>query len=288
MPNVNIDFFCPLDQNGKFIDLAAAIVTAAKQPKKQRLKFRNPHYSDFLESAKPLSDGSVLGTMARVRMKGLPGKFDSESYTLGDLGLPEKDGVSEEVHFLIDNPLQVVALLRNGHFRSSQVEALMADTTGLQFTLEPKVRADVWKRLQKFNHISTVAVKLKEPNFHPDLSDSLPAVSELIDEANKVAELASIEIVFKMKKGLANPQDVGPIKRLIRSFRDVGNTSKLFARGTEPDASKTEPIDFLRDRIVAGGEVDYGEGRRLDGSQCKLLLRQAVDKNRAFLESLLT
>ncbi len=286
MPVVNVDFYAPIDETGNPVDISAAVLAAAKLKPKERLKYRTSVYSDFLEGAKMLSDKTVLGSSARVRMKGLPGRFDSANYKLSHLDLIERDGVSEEVHFLIEPALQVIALQRNGHFRSTQVEALLSDLTGLKISLQPRVRADMWKRLQEFDHIGTFGFKLKDPSIHPDFAESLPSIGRTIEDAGKIGELASIEIIIKMRSGVANPQDVNLLKKVIRSFRESGNATKLYARGSNPEASKSEPLDFIRDRIVASGEVEYGDGRRLDGEQCKQLLRSALNTNRAFLETL--
>jgi len=45
-------------------------------------------------------------------------------------------------------------------------------------------------------------------------------------------------------------------------------------------------VDFIRDRLVHSGEVEY-EGHQLNKEQCRQLLRQAIESNRAYLRSLL-
>lgn len=286
MPYVNIDFYGVYDSEGQPLPLAAAIIAAGKFPPAQRLKYRNPTHSDFLDKVTAFKDGTVLGCSARIRMKGIPGHFKASAYSLGDLNLPANDGVSEEVYFVVDDALQVVALQRNGHFRSTQVEALLRDLTGLNLTLEPKVRPDVWKRLQKMDHISSVEVRLKDPSFHPDLSDSLPSVGKLIDETSKVAELRSIEIKFNMRRGYKGAQDTSVLKRLLSGFRNSDNVETLRAKGYRNDSTKTEPIDFLRDRIVSGGEVEYSDEKRLNSKQCQQLIRSVLDSSRDFLTTL--
>ena len=286
MPEVNVDFYLPVNSAGAFVDLGPSLLAAAKKPAPERLKRRNSLYSDFFESASELGNGQVAGTAARIRMKGLPGHFDYSSFSLNSLNIMEKDGVSEEVHFLVDGPLQTIALQRNGHFRSTQVEMILKDVTGLDFSLDPKIRGDVAKRLEKLEHVGSLEFRLKDPAFHPDFATSLPAVSALISEVNKSADLASIDIKMKLRRGIANPQEVSRFKNLLNSLAGQANATKLIAKGRNAK-EKTDTIDFMRDRIVATGTVDYSEGRRLDGAQCQLLLRQELDKNRIFLQTLL-
>lgn len=286
MPWVNVDFYTPIGSDGEYVDLRAALIAAAKTSAANRLRERGEMYRLFLESAKEYKNGTVMGTVARVRMHGLPGKFRGTDFSLNDLDLAETDGVAEEVSFLISHELQTIALQRNGGFRSTSVEDFLTEITEIPVAFDPKVRVDKLSRLNGIEEFTEVSFKLSQPLNDSDFDDTLPGVGMTIRDAAQIGTLATVELTIRLRTGEDNPQNVGTIRKLLRKLDGREDAIKISAKGRRPN-SKIEPVDLIRDRIVAGDNVKYGNSRRLDGKQCRLLLRKAMSTNQLFLEGLL-
>jgi len=84
--------------------------------------------------------------------------------------------------------------------------------------------------------------------------------------------------------------DKNTIGKIIQAvFRQSGGVEdgvKKFQVKGAVEGESTEIVDFISDRLVFSDLLDYdGAGKTLDSEQCQLLLRQAVDKNRAYLKS---
>jgi hypothetical protein len=171
--------------------------------------------------------------------------------------------------------------------RVSGIVDLLCDVTGTAFDVQPRLRKDAWSRFGKMTRIGSIDIKLKAPVHHPDFSKSIPSMGSFLDEATHEINAQTVELRLSMGKGRKKESmNLGLVKKLVGVFQSDNGLNQLTVRGRLPGSDRSEIIDFIRDRLVFSGQVEYAE-RRLDRGQCQQLLRAALDQHREYLQSLL-
>jgi hypothetical protein len=284
MPRVKITFWKPRIGQGTFFDLQEVLEELAGKAAQDRMVNRGPEYTDYLVSAQT-QGGSVVGSAARIRMENLPERMNATTGEVGQLSLQVQEGLAEEAFFLYDSGLQVLLLQQNNFFRASTFEHLIGDLAELEdLWLEPVIRKDAWDRFDRMQRIASFDFKLTDLSHRPDVGNTLPSLGDMLDHANSDMNAITAELRLgvgrRRNEGLAR----GAVRNLVRVLSRDG-VSALAVRGNLLDTGKSEEIDFLRERLVFTGEVEYS-GRRLDVEQCQLLLKSALREQATYLRSL--
>jgi hypothetical protein len=106
-----------------------------------------------------------------------------------------------------------------------------------------------------------------------------------LDEAAERVNAISVDLKLSVERVRSRSLDVGLVRTIARFFRGENNVTKMSVSGRRADADGSEIIDFLRDRLVYTGVVEYAE-RQLNTRQCQQLLREALETHRAYLTRL--
>jgi hypothetical protein len=281
---LTIDFYSVRDDQNQVLDIGAALLQLGTRPLRERLVARGPLYDDVLLDSHQTHD-VILVHLARVRREGIPGKFNRTDGGFGDLNLDRDEDVAEDLHVVFDPQLETMAIQRNGHFRSSSVEQLLSDLLGYGIILEPKLRPDVMAKLTRIQRVGSIRMNITAGMNDPALTGVLDSVGGMIQGVNQHGSMAGFDLTLKMTRGKHVEQDLNYFQRMIAALSHSGRARNLEARVLLAGEEKTEVIDFLRDRLVHYGEVE-ASGKRLDGDQCKQLLRAALHQHRDLLERL--
>jgi hypothetical protein len=283
---VQIDFFSVLNDEQVPIDISNDLMAAASRPLEERVLEIGASYDDVLLDDAEQVHGLTLAHLARVRNDRRPGKYNHHSGAFGDLSLEENEDVAEDIYIGLDPSLQTLAIQRNGQFRSASVERLLTDLLNYPIILEPKLKPDVLERLDRVERIGSLHVKMSVGAQAPEFTGTLESVGHVIRQANENGTVASFDLSLTMQRGQNAPQNVHFFKRFLRDVFRSGSAKAVEARCLLGGEEHTEVINFLRDRVVHSGEV-HSQGKRLDGDECKQLLRQAIQQQRSVLQGLM-
>jgi len=284
MPWLNVDFWKVLqDVDNHPFDFMALMQRLAALPAVQRLADRGIEHSDFLETPQ-FQDRQVFGEATRGRKVNLPGRLNWQTGARGDLGVLVDEAVDEAVYFLYDADLQVLVTQRQVMFRANAVAALLRDLGNANFHISPVLRQDKWNRVRRMETIGQIEIALEGPDHHPDFSEVMPSLNSMMEEAAEV-DAISVELTLSMKHSRRS-LDVNFVKRLVNQLRREENLDKLKVSGKAEDATRSEIVDFMNDRLVFSEQAEY-RGRNVDAAQCRLILRRAIDQNREYLAGLL-
>jgi len=287
VPHVKVDFWDVLDDQNETLDLLPIIQRAATFPLKNRIKERMNKYVDILEEA--ITDGEEgWGLIVRARKENVPGLVNTKTGITGILPLGPDETVGEQMNFLYNRPLQVLVTQRNPIVRSTALDYLLFDITKADFHLQPKLRQDAWQRLERMERIGRLDLKIHGPRHHPDFSAEIPSLNKMLEEASEKGSADTVELILSCDRRKESRLDIGVVRGVLAKLRggNEAQIKKLSVSGKDRDNSRSEVVDFIRDRLVHSGEVEY-EGHQLNKEQCRQLLRQAIESNRAYLRSLL-
>lgn len=228
-----------------------------------------------------------VGEAARIRMEDLPTVIDTANGNRHDLNVGANEGLGEEIHFLYDAPLDVLAVQSKLHFRASALEQLISDLTHTGINLHIILRSDAWERFQRMDSVTKVSFTLARPQ---DIHGQRPAVMRVfreIDEFDGVSAMVEITVGRKRNRFLS----MEAVQRLVADFRaqgaefkDLSITGAIREAEAEEDAVRRDTIDFLKERLQVEYQVERrGRGRRLDVEGCRLALRRGLRENREYL-----
>lgn len=286
MPKITISFWKPRTGQGDFFDMQQVLAELAGRTAQQRMVSRGPQYTDYLVSAN--TDGeSLVGSAARIRMENLPERMNALTGEIGELDLANQEGLAEEAFFLYDSGMQVLLVQQSNFFRPSAFQHLIADLAQLDdFWLEPVIRRDAWERFDRLERIASFDFKLTDLSHRPDVGNPFfRSLGEMLDQANSDVNAITAEL----RLGVGRRRNEGLVRETIRKLARVlsggEHVSAVTVRGNQVDTGKSEEIDFLLERLVFSGEVEYS-GRRLDGEQCRHLLSKALHEQTTYLRSL--
>jgi hypothetical protein len=204
-----------------------------------------------------------------------------------DLNVNAHEGLGEEIHFLYDAEIDVIAIQNKLHFRALALERLLAELSGTNLDFQVILRADAWQRFREMDFVTKINFKLARPR---DIEDQpRPALNRVfheIDEFNGVS--AKVEItVGRRRRGLS----LAAIGRFIADYNTMRDNFKAFnitgtirERQGEEAILHHDVIDFIKERMIFMAEVDRrGRGRRLDAEGCRLALRRGIREHRDYL-----
>jgi hypothetical protein len=285
MPRFTVEFYKPrvLDQNGpRFEDILNQIIGMNAADRIRR--------GDDPAAVLGLRrDGNeFLGEAARIRMDDLPSVIDVANGARHDLDVEEQEGLGEEIHFLYDVDLDVIAIQNRGHFRAPALERLLGDLTHTNLDFHVILTEGGWERFQRMDFVTKINFKLARPR---DLGHrpqpALDRVFREIDEFNGVSAKMEITVGRLRAHGL----NMISIRQVVQSFRgDRENFKSLSITGAiretdEQDApSHIGIVDFIKERLLHTEEVERrGRGRRLDAESCRVALRRAIRDHREYL-----
>jgi hypothetical protein len=273
-----------IDTQGRTFDLLPVLQAAGALPVANRMKPRGTSHTDFLAEVHN-HPGAASGTAARIRNEDWPERVNLRTGALQPLQLPPDEAIAEEMNFLYDKQLQVLATQRQRYFRASALVELLCDITRNTFDIQPKLREDAWQRFQRLTRIGSIELKLQGPAHHPGLSRTIPSMSQFLEDAGNRINANEVQIILSIGKTRSRSLDRGIARSIVGFFLRKPNVRCLTAKGNRED-QPSEIIDFIRDRLVFSGEVEY-TGRHLDRDQCQRLLRHAIEKHRPYLVTLL-
>ena len=263
-------------------DLLPIITAAGEATVTERMRPRGAGQIDFLAEVFP-GQSNVSGTAVLIRTQDWPGRVHLQTGELNALRLPTNEEVREDMSFHFDRNLRTLVTQRQQLFRASRLVALLKDITRQRFIIQPKLRRDAWERFQRMTRIGRIEIKVQGPLHHPELSRTTPSMAQLLDEARNEANALEVGLILSMgraKTSLARQR----IRSVINFFRRDGSARSLTATGNEGDAH-SETVDFINDRLVFSGRVEYAD-KHLDRQRCRQLLIEAIETHRDYLASL--
>ena len=275
---VAVDFWDVLGMDGDPFDLIPVIDAVSEATVAERMKPRWAGQIDFLAEASSYKSSTASGTAVLIRTEDRPGRVHLETGALNLLTLPTNEEVREDMSFHFDRDLRTLVTQRRQLFRASRLANLLRDITGAKFVIQPKLRADAWDRFKKLTRLGKVELKVQGPVHHPTFSHSTPSVAQLLDGARD--ETNAVEIGLSLSMGHVKSQSLTKqkIQTIVNYFRKDENARSLMVTGSEGDGD-SQTVDFINDRLVFSGDVEYAE-KHLDRGKCRQLLKQAVETNR--------
>jgi Family of unknown function (DUF6731) len=285
MPQINIDFYAAATLDGKHADLANVLKSVGDLEPKQRLVDRGPEYADFIEIIN-ISQNQIFGGAAKVRKIGIPNRFNLKTFQRHALNLGIEEGLEEVAYFIYDSGLKTLALQRHRLFRSGAWQRLVCEVGDTDFNLEPKLRKDKWDRFKKMDRIASLELALLRPDEHPALADVQPSLGKMLDDASADGNAFRVDLKFSMAGSRKSSLTPKWVRGLVNKFRDSDANLERFKVVGASEEEGTEAVDFLRDRLVFSGEVDYA-ARSLDADECRLLIKKAIQEHKEYLNSLL-
>lgn len=285
MPWLNVDFWHVVEgpEHNPF-NFFGLMQQLNQLPAAQRLIDRGIEYSDFLEQPQFLDDNQVFGEATRGRKVNLPGRLNIQTGIRGDLGVRADEAVDEAAYFLYDRRLRVLALQRQTMFRATAVSQLLRELGNTNFNLSAVLRPSAWNRVQRMETIGKVEVALQGPAHHPNFTNVMPSLNNMMDEA---AEMNAVTVELTMSMGHSRRSlNTTRAKRLINLVRRDESLDKLRVSGKEEGADAAETVDFMNDKLVFSEFAEY-QGRSVGADQCRRILQRAIMDNREYLEGLL-
>jgi hypothetical protein len=282
---VTVDFWDVLDLGGSPFDLLPIIESAGAESVQARMKKRTQGQTDYLAEVFPKTT-VISGTVALIRTQDWPGTVDTPTGALDALSLPPGKEVTEEMSFHFDRDLRTLATQRHRMFRASRLIDLLRDITGAKFVIQPKLQEDAWARFQEMTRLGKVELKIAGPIHHPQFSRTVPAMAQLIEESKNAVNAMEIGLSLSMGHAKNQSLDIGIMRRVINYSRQAdAETKSLTVSGSMGDDT-SETIDFIHDRLIFAGKVDYAE-KHLDRAKCRQLLIEAIETHQGYLKSLL-
>ncbi len=282
---ITVDFWDVLDVNDQPVDLAPIITAAGQLSVTDRMKPRGPSHIDFLEQT-GTHGPAVSGVLGRMRTEDWPPRVNIRSGQRSLLPLRANEAISEEMSFRFDAPLEVLATQRHQYFRATKLAELLMELSGQRFRLQPKLREDAWQRFNEMTNIGSVEFKIRGSTHNPQFSRTIPSMARLVNEASSEFEAMTIGVklsVGHVKESLVR-EKVMAIVDYLRGDQSE-SLEDLTVRGSAAD-NKAHLVDFINDRLIFTGEVEYSN-KHLDPTRCQQLLAQAIEMNRPYLTSLL-
>lgn len=282
MPTFTADFWQVRDPDGDHFDLSAVCEACSKKPFGNRTMDRGADLVDYLAHSE--SNGTEShGVIARIRKRNWPERVNLQTGELKPLGLGKNEAIAEEVSFLYDSKLKVLATQRHRLLRASSIPDLLNHIEGATFTLEPVLREDAWQRFNKMTHIGSIGLKLSPSAHNPDFSEVIPSMSKLLDEA--ADNMNVVDVGLHLSVGRTRKELIrNTVRKLVSSLRDDKSVRTLAVRGRINDEA-AEIVDFIRDRLVFSTEVEYAD-EQMGADRCRRLLRDAIATHRNYLKTL--
>jgi hypothetical protein len=278
MPRVTAEFYKPVVADGDepFADVLERI---ARLNSVQRIRGAPDPAGIFALSR---TTGDFVGEAARVRMEDLPRIVDLQTGDRSDLDMSSQQGLGEEIHFLYDSTIDVIAVQKRLHMRASALRDLISDLGQRRIDFEIVLREDAWERFQRMPLVKKIYFKLARPQ---DVAAQRrrPSLRRVFQEINEFdGVMAKVEIsVQRQRRGLT----LGSVRAMIESYREnPDDFEALSITGAVRDGSEetVETVDFIKGRLQYAEEVER-RGRRLNPAGCRLVLGRGIRTYRAYL-----
>lgn len=284
-PRVTVEFWDTLDEHGNALNLVPVIRRIGALAFQERICDRGTEFKDYLAET-DVRDGTATGTMARIRLHNWPDRVNFETGALDRLHLPQGELIAEEMNFLYDSQLRILATQRQRYFRASVLMELLGEVAHQPMSAQPVLKRAAWQRFRRLQRIGSLEMRIDGPLHHPDFDDTMPSLGQMLDEAGQAANAISVELKLSMGHVRNRSLTRDLMRDLVGRLRGANNVRKLVATGLAHNEEHSEIIDFIRDRLVFAGEVEYTQnGRHLDRGQCQQLLRASIAQQRIHLEN---
>jgi hypothetical protein len=282
---VKVDFWDVIGQDDKPFDLLPIIENVSKLPFQKRMRDRAAGQKDYLAEVFP-GPAAASGTVALIRAEDWPSSFDNQTGELDALLLAANQDLAEEMSFLFDRDLRTLATQRNRQFRATRLAAFLCELSGAKFFIQPKLREDAWSRFQRMTRIGKVELKVFGPLHHPEFSRSIPPMAGLLNESQNSVNALEVGIILSVGRQKKRTLDLGIVRRIVDFFRQGEETAASLTVSGNAGDDNAETVDFIHDRLIFAGRVDYTE-KHLDRAKCRQLLTEAIQTHRAYLAGLL-
>jgi len=286
MKKVRVDFFRPAFPNAaqtfdEFLRRAATLrATLRLQPLSDEIlllitEIRHPN-------------GNVwVGEIHRIRTKGFPGRIDLRTLQEEELGLLAQQGLVDRIHFAYRTDLDALALQASRDFRPGAFRACIKHVSELPFDLALVLKRGAYERLLGLRTVSTMNVRVANP---PDAAEftgpDAPGVAE-ITKLLRDFGAARVEIKIRREKrkraSLIYESVRDFVDRIVHDPDRMDSIEALSVEGKREEDDNLEAVDFVRDRLMFAGNVDFDAHLRLDPNQCRNLVINALTEYAAEL-----
>jgi uncharacterized protein DUF6731 len=279
MPRVTIEFYKPVVENEDQISFADSLDLIAQMNTAQRIRGAPDPAGIF---SLQRNGGEFVGDAARIRMEDLPRVADVATGQLHDLNVGAREGLSEEIHFLYDATIDVIAVQKKLLMRASALRDLISDLTGNLIQFQIILRRDAWERFQRMPLVKKVSFKLARPqDVAGHRRPSLRRMFQEIAEFNGVSAKIEVSVERERDRSL----NLESVREVVTSYRErEGDFEALSITGAirDEEGETPETIDFIKERLQYVEEVPR-RGRRLDPDGCRLALRRGIRAHREYL-----
>lgn len=234
------------------------------------------------------NENEFIGEAARIRMDDLPSVVSVASGNRHDLQMADQEGLGEEIYFLYDVGLDVIAIQNKGHFRASALALLLGDLASASLYFQPILTRDASDRFDRMSLVRKISFRLARPHdFGGARTPALNRSFRIIDDFDGASAKVEITVGRERGRGLS----MNAAHRLVEAFGHAGEqfkslsiTGAIREAQAQGGAEHPEIVDFIKERLSFTTEVDRrGRGRRLDAEGCRVALRRAIRERRAEL-----
>lgn len=286
MKKVRVDFFRPTFPNGAetfegFLQRAPTLRAA------RRLQELSNEILLLITEIRHINGGVWVGEIHRIRTTGFPGRINLTTLQEEDLGLLAEQGLVDRIHFGYRTDLDALALQASRDFRTSTFRSFIEYVSGFPFDLALVLRRGAYQRLLGLRTVSTISVRVANP---PDAAEftgpDAPGVAEITNLLRDFGA-AKVEMKIRREKGrrasLIYESVRDFVNRLVHDPDTMDSVEVLSVEGKRDEEDKLEAVDFVRDRLMYSGNVDFDAQRRLDPHQCRNLVINALTEHEAQL-----
>lgn len=222
-------------------------------------------------------------------MEDLPSIIDATTGGRHDLDVANNEGLGEEIYFLYDAGLDVMAVQVKGHFRPGALALLIGDLTNTDVDFQVILREDAFQRFQNLDLITKVNFTLARPRQLRGLAPSVMGAIREIDEFGGVS--ATIEVSVGRERNITLNRNavsrlLGARNEIGESLKDLSITGTTRRDGDLEGRTHLDVVDFIKDRLLVRTEVErHGRGKRLAPDGCRMALRRAISTHEEYLRA---
>jgi hypothetical protein len=190
---------------------------------------------------------------AQIRRVGLP-QIEAAG-NLSDLNLAASEGLVEPIH-IIFFPNGLVGIEFNFYGpRPSRLGYYLMRTAGLNAipTFDPLLRSDVAAQLERLSDLRLFDLKINA-SYASTLKQADADLGAAFDAAKKLGAPEEVEIVLRARKQRGGAL-LGRLRTATQNLLARGDlrteASHFVVRGQMKDSGRVEPLDLLRDQLIA-------------------------------------
>lgn len=286
MKKVRVEFFRPTFPNAAetfegFLQRAATLAAVS------RLQQLSDEIMLLITGIRHINEGVWVAEIHRIRTTGFPGRIDLTTLQEEELGLLAQQGLVDRIHFAYRTDMEALALQASRDFRPSTFRSYIQYVSGLPFDLPLVLKRGAYERLLRLRTVSTMSVRVANP---PDAAEftgpDAPGVAE-IAKLLRGFGAARVEIKIRREKrrgaSLIYESVRDFVDRIVHDPDTMDSVEALWVEGKRDEEDNLEAVDFVRDRLMYSGKVDFDAQRRLDPHQCTNLVINALTEYEAEL-----